>query len=682
MEAYLYKPEGGGLMITPKRDKIPRISKVELFYVDDSRGTTFSFMEKLRARAYAVNLFNKELVFTLWEDDAKGGGHSKSNTPIATQKTKVDHNGIAVTEFLLSKALMQKAMQGEADPKQLEFYVTVEYYSHKKHATDNVEVNNPFPQTPKSKTSSIPAKAKGSPAEQKPKSKKEEKGILESIADQFLELWDWSESKGTIQKDQPPTLPKPEGRSPAVVSEPKQENQKEDCICKRHNLIWGNKVSCEFRKKVVEICAELWGEGNKIKMANGLMAVMKVETAGSFKAHQIMGKPLQDVNSITKDDFWLIRKNKDGEITSKASRAVGLIQFTQAALEQIGEFTSGSGFDKLHEVKLRFAKMGEIAQLDKVKKYFEPSKDKIKSPEDIYLHVFAPNGVGKADTYVLYDKDVDGEKYRQNESVDKENNHDGKITRSEILGRYRISYGEGLPNNAVQFICKEEVKDESLAKDCVQIRIYYQDALIEKHIPKSIKAGYENKYEYIYIDKNDTEHKIGEYSHTNSKLVNLATFKAYKEGGVNIAIGIKGGQESKCYIKTLNFAALIGALAEIDASDLCITQFSTSDGGSPAPSVSHKEGVAGDLRYLSTHRDGRGTLLQDSHFDYERNVALTEALYKFGYGKDKFMLSENFNYNGKITRLPHTLHYARGRVRHHHHLHIQGLSANFKEIEE
>ncbi|MEC3875469.1 hypothetical protein, partial [Chryseobacterium salviniae] len=118
---------------------------------------------------------------------------------------------------------MQKAMQGEADPKQLEFYVTVEYYFHKKHATDNVEVNNPFPQTPKSKTSSIPAKAKGSPAEQKPKSKKEEKGILESIADQFLELWDWSESKGTIKKNQPPTLPKPEGRSPAVVSEPKQQ---------------------------------------------------------------------------------------------------------------------------------------------------------------------------------------------------------------------------------------------------------------------------------------------------------------------------------------------------------------------------------------------------------------------------------------------------------------------------
>ncbi|MEC5172779.1 N-acetylmuramidase domain-containing protein [Chryseobacterium nepalense] len=248
LEAYLYKPEGGGLIITPRRDKIPRISKVELFYVDDSRGDTFSFMEKLRARAYTVNLFDEEVVFTLWEDDAKGEGHNKSNAPIATQKTKVDHNGIAATEFLLSKALMQKAMQGETDPQQLEFYITVEYYSHKKHASDNVEINNPFlkdskPQSKKPSISSV-SKAKGSPAEQKPKSKKEERGILENIDDQFRELWDWSESKGTIKKDQRPTIRKPEGRSPVVVSEAKiLEKEKQEikktirCYCYLQGIV-------------------------------------------------------------------------------------------------------------------------------------------------------------------------------------------------------------------------------------------------------------------------------------------------------------------------------------------------------------------------------------------------------------------------------------------------------------
>ena len=78
-------------------------------------------------------MFNKELVFTLWEDDAKGEGHNANNKAIETlPPKKVDKNGIAVGEFTLTKALMQKAMQGEADVKKLEFYVTVEYYKNKK----------------------------------------------------------------------------------------------------------------------------------------------------------------------------------------------------------------------------------------------------------------------------------------------------------------------------------------------------------------------------------------------------------------------------------------------------------------------------------------------------------------------------------------------------------------------
>ncbi|SEN01192.1 hypothetical protein SAMN05421856_11170 [Chryseobacterium taichungense] len=63
LEAYLYKPEGGGLIITPKPSTVPKINKVELYYVDDTKGSTFSFMEKLRAKAYCVNLAGKEIIF-------------------------------------------------------------------------------------------------------------------------------------------------------------------------------------------------------------------------------------------------------------------------------------------------------------------------------------------------------------------------------------------------------------------------------------------------------------------------------------------------------------------------------------------------------------------------------------------------------------------------------------------
>ncbi|WP_336689651.1 MULTISPECIES: peptidoglycan-binding domain-containing protein [unclassified Chryseobacterium] len=173
-------------------------------------------------------MFNKELISTLWEDDAKGQGHNGSNKPIDAQKAKVDKNGVAVVEFMLTKALMQKALQGETDPKKLEFYVTVEYYKNKKHTSGNVDVNNSFPQTPKphpktpttptkpAKPATIP-KAKGSPAEQKPPSKKEEKGIGERIIETGKELWDWWESKGTATKEKTPTAQTPDGKSSAIV---------------------------------------------------------------------------------------------------------------------------------------------------------------------------------------------------------------------------------------------------------------------------------------------------------------------------------------------------------------------------------------------------------------------------------------------------------------------------------
>ncbi|MGE4514857.1 MAG: hypothetical protein AB7E26_13755, partial [Chryseobacterium sp.] len=47
LEAYLYAPEGRGIIITPKSNKISQISQVELYYIDDTKGISFSFMEKL-----------------------------------------------------------------------------------------------------------------------------------------------------------------------------------------------------------------------------------------------------------------------------------------------------------------------------------------------------------------------------------------------------------------------------------------------------------------------------------------------------------------------------------------------------------------------------------------------------------------------------------------------------------
>uniref|UniRef100_A0AAU6WS65 Uncharacterized protein n=1 Tax=Chryseobacterium endophyticum TaxID=1854762 RepID=A0AAU6WS65_9FLAO len=117
---------------------------MELRYVDDMPGTVFSYTEKMMAVAYCVNLTGEKLLFTLWEDDAAGEGHNSKNKFVDSRQAVVGRTGTATAEFILTKALMQKAVQGERDPKELEFYVTVEYYKDKKHASDNVEVKNPL----------------------------------------------------------------------------------------------------------------------------------------------------------------------------------------------------------------------------------------------------------------------------------------------------------------------------------------------------------------------------------------------------------------------------------------------------------------------------------------------------------------------------------------------------------
>ena len=54
------------------------------------------------------------------------------------------------------------------------------------------------------------------------------------------------------------------------------------CVYKDYDSIWGAKVNCAFRKKVIEISKELWGDAKKIEKANMLMAVFAWESGGTF----------------------------------------------------------------------------------------------------------------------------------------------------------------------------------------------------------------------------------------------------------------------------------------------------------------------------------------------------------------------------------------------------------------
>ena len=194
-------------------------------------------------------------------------------------------------------------------------------------------------------------------------------------------------------------------------------------------MIWGAKVSPEFRKKVVQICKELWGEENKLRMANHLMICMNVETKGKFTSS--VGYP----------------------------EATGLIQFTGTAISEMNRVQNGikyTGSDYKDKLLTRsdLRDMTEIRQLDFVKLYFkmhiERYKKVIDNAEDMYMAIFAPTGVGKDGNEVLYDKALSPKNYHDNRSADGEywdekqyqiikGKKDEKITKNELTPRIKQS---------------------------------------------------------------------------------------------------------------------------------------------------------------------------------------------------------------------------------------------------
>lgn len=625
----------GELIVHPQRAKESKITRVELLdvnYKPIPKGKKLSYRDIIIARAYCVEMFDMNIAFTLWEDDAQGEGHNpminalNKINPVPVLG-RVNEKGMAEAVFRLPfytmAVLIANARTASGDKSEgptHEYYVTADVVSkHIQKTSLNIDVVNPTynPEPPRKRelpkgNIPLPTKSKTTPAPEKPKpnpdsskfpvttgGKKSDDPQGKILSAEFVDnngnrlhsskvgttvrikivakdmknkkvkvkIWEEDNIKWTndpifekdciligdnsylnnvqltkkmfdkandggsdsakqdyfievihhntsvtssvipITLDAKPTEME-SGNSATMVKEPKQGKTPSSCICKEEykDLIWGGKVSCEFRKKVVQICSELWGESRKMEMANGLMAVMKVETWGSFKAHHREGYKSANDNpkGLTISSF-----HKE---STKSSRAVGLIQFTQDALEGMGEFpksttaTKGTQprYDALNRLKLSYAQMGEIKQLDKVKKYFEPTKNQIKTPEDIYLQVFAPDGVGKNDNYLLYSKGTD--KYTNNRSVDK--NDDG-IQRKEILERYYDSKNEGGNYKAIDFSCgiDKNEKNDIKSTDIVTYHIY-SNGIIEKFIPKKVKSGYENKYKYIYHDSTDKEHEI------------------------------------------------------------------------------------------------------------------------------------------------------------------------------
>lgn len=598
----------GTLVLLPTSSKVSKIEKVVLFNRGAKDSNKAGYRDTLIAQAHCIALFNQEIEFHLWEDDAPGKGHNaainKNNRHTRVYKAVVNEKGIAEVKIPLStdeRILRQMAnqylMRGDKNEgPNHEYYVTASYAGKIQRASQvNVSVANPdYKSNPP-----VAAPKKDSPkfpTGQGGKKQPDPKGnIIDAvfIDDQGKELskvtvgnrvrvrihsknlvgkhiqhviWEYdagsndeiyrSESikitadlydssgfiitKGIFDKGTDLPFGDPDAdsqhyfieiitldigaesvkfgvhseglmevenvKSPAVVKATPQTSNNTSCICKEQykDLVWGEKVSCEFRKKVVQICAELWGESRKMEMASELMTCMALETQHSFSPSK--GYP----------------------------NATGLVQFTSGKYGAITAMNE-TGYNGGNTITKDFLKnLTAESQLDYVKLYFkmwmEKYNKKIKDSLDMYMTIWCPSAVGQLDSFVCYsaerDKKNENNFYEKNKSAEYEyydenekvainrlkkdsKKGNGEITKGELRPRLKYWKELGKENIEKKFTCLNgNTNSDSInAKDIITYHIYF-DGNIEKHIPKKIKTGFEKKYKYLYHDSKNNEHEI------------------------------------------------------------------------------------------------------------------------------------------------------------------------------
>lgn len=211
------------------------------------------------------------------------------------------------------------------------------------------------------------------------------------------------------------------------------------------------------------------------------------------------------------------------------------------------------------------------------------------------------------------------------------------------------------------------------------------------HIYSDGKIKRENKSatgyaEFIYYDDKGNLHNLGKSSFClaqrwsskgvkgvgNVYLIDQRKHKEYK----NINIGYKwriDSDDGRYYLSGAALSAVLGAICSLGYAEYTGSGFSCRD-GSPGDSVSHLNGENGDFRYIAINNRHMTELTYTSHkhFDWEKNVAFVNALYKFGYklfGSHPVEIKNN-------SLLPHSQSWSG----HHNHVHLHNFSPIIQDM--
>lgn len=230
---------------------------------------------------------------------------------------------------------------------------------------------------------------------------------------------------------------------------------------------------------------------------------------------------------------------------------------------------------------------------------------------------------------------------------------------------------------------------------------------IEKYVPKIDTT----QADYYYHDISGNEYFLGSVTFCKKKwrettgsekkrdvdgkdldyveLTNYSQLISFSSGKVRFKMSPGSLRSKRYYIDIDALACFVGALLEESIEDLYFSGFSDSEGDTAGGSRSHLNGMVGDMGYFNKDKRPSSTHItskpDDSYpllnpdYDYERQKRFCDALYRFGWARYSGykLLTENV-YEKKdgdnVNRIiPHGLHYVSGKIRHYHHLHIQGL---------
>ncbi|WP_052259548.1 hypothetical protein [Flavobacterium sp. KMS] len=661
--------------IKPLKASQAKIVHVDLLDVNLSKPTKpFAYGDWIVARVHCVGMDRFSLAVTLWEDDGDKTKQNTTNVRIQEKKGIV-LNGKADVSFQLkpSFAWLANAKLAEGDTSEgeyHEYYVTAEFLERKSKRVPSLNTNVPNPDY---KTEVV---IKQTPAEKKGPSKKEVKGVNKSDN----KVYDYHETKVVIK----PTLEfNPVWEKINSLMKVNTDNnwwkKKEDkdvCVCKELDLIWGAhpNVSCEFRKKVIEISKRQNFDPNH------LMAVMWAETSHTFSPSKVelrsTGELKKDGNS--KVDYRGLTKEEILKLDESFSGAVGLIQFTPAAINGLN---TNYGYSL---TKRKLALMTQLEQFFYVEKYIAHWKkvNKITNKltlADLYLLVFAPSKMnGSDDSTTLYKEGT--EFYNANASIDTDSKNG--ITKKELAVRAYDSFKEGskIENKETKFICERINSVESITDSGFYI---YRNGDI-KYINSTEEISY-----YVQVKEGSINFKKIETLSKN--IYGLVKFPALGDG-----FGRYGGEDvggkSKIedvgkgdhYLLPQTAAALFGVISDaidkkwqIDFGDMS-SENGSDPTSNPSNAKSHhsghghkgkQSGLNIDFRYLNKNGKSFRGNTSSIIFDDNKNEELFKIGFKYGFDKNYATDKNYVGVNPKVGK-------------HYDHGHFGTLSIDYEIVDE